>query len=356
MRVSIGVMVASVMVLGGGTALAQTPESAGPDTESESVATVLGEPVAPVEGAGSADILLLLVFGLLSAGSIVAVRRFALLRARDGAVARYDALERAMLPATPGGPVRNIGLLLVLGSMGLWLASGMMGSIPIALATEPGGQPPATVGMTAASLGAMVAGCVVLFGASWALWPRLGGALGLPRSTGELGRDLKLGAIALGLTLPVVLLLAVVVGLVMNWLASMGVVERPDALAHETLRQLAAGEKDGAWWAVIGLVVLGVPLAEELIYRGLMQTGLRTGLGVGETRRGRGLDWIAVGMTGLIFAFVHLGTADTHSLVILFALALAMGVAYERTGRLMVPIVMHAGFNGVNILIAQVGA
>ena len=107
---------------------------------------------------------------------------------------------------------------------------------------------------------------------------------------------------------------------------------------------------------MIGLVVLGVPLAEELIYRGLMQTGLRTGLGVGETRRARGLDWIAVGMTGVIFSVVHLGTADAHSLVILFALALAMGIAYERSGRLLVPIMMHAGFNGVNILIAQVSA
>lgn len=339
-------------------ATARTPGPVGPAPalSPDGPATVLGEPVSPVEGPGSGDFILLVVFGLLTAGVVVLVRRFGLLKARNSAAARYDALERAMLPSSPGGPVKNIGLLLVLGSMGLWLAAGMLGSIPIALATEPGTQPPQTVGMTASSLGGMVGGCVLLFGAAWALWPRLGGALGLPRSPGELGSDVKVGGIALGLTLPVVMLLGLVVGLVMNWMASMGVVERPDQLAHETLRQLASAEKDGAWWAVIGLVVLGVPLAEELIYRGLMQTGLRTGLGVGATRRTRGLDWIAVGMTGLIFSVVHLGTADAHSLVILFALALAMGIAYERTGRLLVPIVMHAGFNGVNILIAQVSA
>ena len=377
MRVCIGVIVAWVVLRGGTGVSAQTPDvsgpppvsvpEAGPDAapatgpatdpggDGDGAATVLGEPAATVEGPAAGDFVLLLVLGALTAGAVVLIRRFGLLKRRAGADARYDALQRAMMPAKPGMPPRNLGLLLVLGSMALWLAAGMIGSIPVALATTPGEPPPATVGMTAASLGAMVGGTVLLLAAAWALWPWMGGGLGLPRSLGEFGRDVKLGAIGLVLTLPPVLLLAAGVGIAMKWLASAGAIDPPNELAHETLRQLAVADKDGAWWSVIALVVIGVPLAEELIYRGLMQTGLRTGLGVGPTRRAPSLDWIAVAMTGAIFSIVHIGTADTHSLVILFALALAMGVAYERTGRLMVPIVMHAGFNGVNIVIAQLG-
>jgi membrane protease YdiL (CAAX protease family) len=51
--------------------------------------------------------------------------------------------------------------------------------------------------------------------------------------------------------------------------------------------------------------------------------------------------WLAVTITALIFALVHpLWTAP-----LIFLLALCLGYAYERTGSIWVPIVMHAMFN-----------
>jgi hypothetical protein len=51
--------------------------------------------------------------------------------------------------------------------------------------------------------------------------------------------------------------------------------------------------------------------------------------------------WIAVIITSVVFALVHpLWTAP-----LIFLLAVCLGYAYERTGSLWVPIVMHAMFN-----------
>lgn len=53
------------------------------------------------------------------------------------------------------------------------------------------------------------------------------------------------------------------------------------------------------------------------------------------------MRWLAVILTSLVFALIHpLWTAP-----LIFLLSLALGYAYERTGSLWVPIVMHAMFN-----------
>jgi membrane protease YdiL (CAAX protease family) len=49
----------------------------------------------------------------------------------------------------------------------------------------------------------------------------------------------------------------------------------------------------------------------------------------------------------LLFALVH---HHVGSLVPLFVLALGLTTAYEATGCLLVPVFMHAIFNGLNIL------
>jgi hypothetical protein len=51
--------------------------------------------------------------------------------------------------------------------------------------------------------------------------------------------------------------------------------------------------------------------------------------------------WLAVIITSLVFAIIHpLWTAP-----MIFLLSLCLGYAYERTGSLWVPIIMHAMFN-----------
>ena len=83
----------------------------------------------------------------------------------------------------------------------------------------------------------------------------------------------------------------------------------------------------------VGAAVIA-PIAEELFFRGLLQTFLVNVLG----RR-----WAAIGVASVLFALAH--WAYPHQLPALVLLAVLLGYAYERTGSLMPPIVIHAIFN-----------
>jgi membrane protease YdiL (CAAX protease family) len=100
----------------------------------------------------------------------------------------------------------------------------------------------------------------------------------------------------------------------------------------------------GAGWK--SLIVLsaaaGAPLAEELFFRGLVQSAARRYL-----RR----PWAAVGVTAAIFAAVHWGD-QPRAVPALFMLGITLGYVYERSGRLLPAILLHAIFNGVNLAVA----
>lgn len=83
----------------------------------------------------------------------------------------------------------------------------------------------------------------------------------------------------------------------------------------------------------VGAVVLA-PAAEELFFRGLLQTFL---VSVVRSR------WLAIGLTSLAFGAVHF--QQPHAIGALAVLALFIGYAYERTGSLLPPIAIHAAFN-----------
>ncbi len=118
----------------------------------------------------------------------------------------------------------------------------------------------------------------------------------------------------------------------------------PENLAHDGLKQIAAGGDDPWAWAMRGTVVLLVPVFEELIYRVGLQSSLL---------KLTGRPWAAIAGTSACFTFAHASVMPAHALAIIAALSLSMGLAYERTKRLGVPIVMHAMFNGVNVLMAM---
>jgi membrane protease YdiL (CAAX protease family) len=96
-----------------------------------------------------------------------------------------------------------------------------------------------------------------------------------------------------------------------------------------------------SWWLRIYLcaftVVIG-PVAEEFIFRGLLYPFLK--------QRGRPLlAWLGV---SFLFALVHW---DGATFVALFVLALALTWLYERTDSLLAPIMAHAFFNAVNLVL-----
>lgn len=139
--------------------------------------------------------------------------------------------------------------------------------------------------------------------------------------------------------LPVILLTSNVAGIIDTLIAG----EPPDEIAHNTLRLMVGAKGSMWWWVTTAGVIFGAPIAEELLYRGFFQSSL-----VALTRS----RWLSIGVTSVVFALVHVGTADLQALPSLFVLSIALGVAFERKGRIGVPIVMHALFNLFNVLIS----
>jgi membrane protease YdiL (CAAX protease family) len=127
---------------------------------------------------------------------------------------------------------------------------------------------------------------------------------------------------------------------------------------HELLR--AMGDTPDAWvkYLAILVAVLVAPLWEELLFRGHIQTLVRESLvRAGEPRDPAAMldtapaparphplqAWLAILLTSFVFASVH----PVWTIPPIFVLSICLGLAYERTNNLWVPIIMHSGFNSV---------
>jgi membrane protease YdiL (CAAX protease family) len=106
---------------------------------------------------------------------------------------------------------------------------------------------------------------------------------------------------------------------------------------HEELKLITTTP----WWSlqvlVVILAVVVAPLVEEVLFRGLLQTVIRSYL-----RR----PWLSIFVTSVLFASIHQNPEHWPAL---FMLALGLGYAYEKSGSLWQPIFMHALFNGLTI-------
>jgi len=93
--------------------------------------------------------------------------------------------------------------------------------------------------------------------------------------------------------------------------------------------------------AVIAAVVMA-PLAEELLFRGLLHRGLR--------QRMRAVP--ATLLSSVLFAVVHVDVAASQPLALvgLTFVGVVLALAHERTGCLVVPVVIHATHNAITIL------
>ncbi len=89
----------------------------------------------------------------------------------------------------------------------------------------------------------------------------------------------------------------------------------------------------------ISAVVLA-PIAEELFFRGIVQSMLRKYIGK---------PWPAVIITSVIFGLLHYDTPQNVPALILFGAVL--GYLYERSGRLYPAIVTHALFNALPFVV-----
>jgi membrane protease YdiL (CAAX protease family) len=157
-------------------------------------------------------------------------------------------------------------------------------------------------------------------------------------------RRATLGLALAGLLLsyPLILAVTTLAGVAVTWITA----QPPEPLAHATLQLIHDAPWDGWTLTMIGLVVLAAPALEEIMYRGLLQRALRS-LGAG--------PWTAITLSSALFATMHLGAAPPHAVAGLLVFSLALGWAYERTGGLTAPILMHGLFNAANIAMALFG-
>ena len=58
-------------------------------------------------------------------------------------------------------------------------------------------------------------------------------------------------------------------------------------------------------------------------------------------------------LTSLAFTAAHWNAADWHVLPSLFALSLALGWVYARSGRLLACIALHGAFNAANVALGM---
>ena len=89
---------------------------------------------------------------------------------------------------------------------------------------------------------------------------------------------------------------------------------------------------------IVLVVVVGAPLVEELIYRGLLQGAF--------TRRLS--DWIGVVIVAAWFAVVHFQPVETPGL---FAVGLVLGACAVRARRLGLGVVAHMAFNATGLIL-----
>jgi len=88
--------------------------------------------------------------------------------------------------------------------------------------------------------------------------------------------------------------------------------------------------------AVLAMAVVVAPVAEEMIFRGYLYP-------VGKRYFGAFASMV---VTSLLFAVLH---GHIGSLPALFTLAMCLGLAYEKSGTLLVPMIMHAVFNAISV-------
>jgi len=154
-------------------------------------------------------------------------------------------------------------------------------------------------------------------------------------------RDVGAGVLCFLLALPVVN--AAAAGALALYQRLAGPVE--SAIAHDTLQKLVDNRSDPWAWALAAAAVIAAPIVEEVLYRGLLQSALL---------RLTGRPWVAVFASSAIFALMHrLGApVPWYAVATIFVLGVAMGLAFERTKSLAVPITMHVLFNAMNVAMA----
>ncbi|MGQ0629334.1 MAG: lysostaphin resistance A-like protein [Phycisphaerales bacterium] len=257
----------------------------------------------------------------------------------------YIARRRVLaLPPWRGG--RGDALPLILAAVMVYLVAQLAGAMVMAwLAPAAGTAADDGAWLPARGVGLLTGGLVtVVLGA--VAWRALGAAEGSERRSALIKR------VAAGLVLgmlagPLLLLVSLASALARRVITG----ETPDPLAHVLLRLIDQHRESPYTLMIMLCAGVVAPLAEEIVYRGLVHTGLCRALGrEGEAPRE------ALLLTAAVFTAVHIPVVPVQALPTLFLLALTLGVARVKTGGLAAPVTIHMGFNLANLAAVWFGA
>jgi membrane protease YdiL (CAAX protease family) len=99
------------------------------------------------------------------------------------------------------------------------------------------------------------------------------------------------------------------------------------------------------------ITIIVIPIFEEMLFRGMFQTALRSYLSELQLRQGNSgkqkMIWAAIAITSVFFAATH---GDKEHWPALFVLAMCLGYSYEKSGSLLRPIFIHAMFNANSVI------
>lgn len=107
---------------------------------------------------------------------------------------------------------------------------------------------------------------------------------------------------------------------------------------HEELELISTYSQLPVRVLIIITAAVIVPMFEEMLFRGLFQTMLRSILAK---------PWLSIIISSILFAAAH---ANAEHWPALFVLSMCMGYAYEKSGSLLRPIFIHCLFNTISII------
>ncbi|MFH1371411.1 MAG: CPBP family intramembrane glutamic endopeptidase [Planctomycetota bacterium] len=151
-----------------------------------------------------------------------------------------------------------------------------------------------------------------------------------------IGRDLGAALLNLLAIMPVVLAVIILVTLAGKTFVG----PEYQMPRHEELKEIIDYSQWQARVLIIITAIVVVPFTEEVLFRGIFQTLLRSYLN---------RPWPAIILASLIFIIFH---ANPEHWPALFPLALCFGYAYEKSGSLFRAIFIHSFFNAMSVLAA----
>jgi membrane protease YdiL (CAAX protease family) len=112
---------------------------------------------------------------------------------------------------------------------------------------------------------------------------------------------------------------------------------------HQQLELIAEYSQLPLRIMIVFLAVVIAPLLEEMLFRGFVQTTIRSFFNI------RNSAWPAIAASSVFFAIMH---AEPGHWPALFILGVCLGYSYEKSGSLFRPIFIHLFFNAYSVATA----